>query len=71
MVSKNHFESVKRILTRFVNNDCESIGIYYSSGLAYIAKILPSEIKIDFSIDLNFVFGGQMPGEILIGLKYC
>jgi len=54
-----------------VNNDCESIGIYYSSGLAYIAKILPSEIKIDFSIDLNFVFGGQMPGEILIGLKYC
>lgn len=70
LVSKNHFESVKKVLTKFASNNCESIDIYYSSDLAYIAEILPSEIKIDSSIDLNFVFGGQMPGEILISLNF-
>ena len=70
LVSKNHFESVKKVLTKFANNNCESIDIYYPSDLAYIAEILPSEVKIDSSIDLNFVFGGQMPGEILISLNF-
>ncbi len=70
LVSKNHFESVKQVLAKFANNNCESIDVYYPSELAYIAESLPSEVKINSSIDLNFVFGGQMPGEILISLNF-
>lgn len=69
-VSKNHFEAIKQVLSKFANNKCESIDIYYPSDLSYIAEILPSEIKINSSIDLNFVFGGQMQGEILVSLNF-
>ena len=69
-VSKNHFEAIKQVLSKFANNNCESIDIYYPSDLAYIAEILPSEVKINSSIDLNFVFGGQMQGEILVSLNF-
>ena len=69
LVSKNHFESIKQVLKKFTSN-CESIDVYYPSDLAYLAEILPSEVKLDPAIDLNFVFGGQMPGEVLISLNF-
>ena len=67
--SKNHFESIKQVLKKFTSG-CESIDVYYPSDLAYLAEILPSEVKLDPAIDLNFVFGGQMPGEVLISLNF-
>ena len=69
LVSKNHFESIKQVLKKFTSG-CESIDVYYPSDLAYLAEILPSEVKFDPAIDLNFVFGGQMPGEVLISLNF-
>ena len=70
LVSKNHLEAIKQVLSKFAGKSCESIDIYYPSDLSYIAEVLPSEIKIDSSIDLNFVFGGQMQGEILVSLNF-
>lgn len=68
-VSKNHLEAVKQVLTKFSGSKCESADIYYPSDLAYIAEVLPSELKNTSGLELNFVFGGQMQGEIIISLN--
>lgn len=70
-VSGNHFDAVRYIISRVPNKDCESIDIYYPSDFTNIPEFLSSgEIKGISEIDINFIFGEQSRGEILIGFNW-
>ena len=70
-VSGNHFDAIKYVISKVPNKDCESIDIYYPSDFNNIPEFLSSgEIKGISDIDVNFIFGEQSRGEILIGFNW-
>ena len=69
-VSKNHFDSIKYMLTKIPDNNCMSVDIYYSSGASKVPDFVTSEIKLPSYLDVNFVFGNHSPSEIILGFNW-
>ena len=69
-VAKNHFDSIRYMLTKIPDNDCLSVDIYYSSSMTKIPDFVNSEIRFSKEIDKNFIFGNHSPGEIILGFNW-
>ena len=69
-VSKNHFDSIKYLMSKIPDKSCELIDIYYPSDFSNIAEFISTEVKISSEIELNYILSGQSRGEIMIGFNW-